>query len=41
MMHNFSEPISESLFQPARMYVPLFVHFLSYTTDIKIEEFKV
>ena len=39
-MHNFFEPMSESLFHPARMYVPLFVHFLPFSTDIKIEEFK-
>ena len=42
-MHIFSVNLfpSHYVFQPARLSVPLFVYFLSYTSDIKIEEFKV
>ena len=41
MMRNFSDPISKPLFQPACLYNLLFVNSLSYTTDSKIDEFKI
>ena len=40
-MRNFAELISKLLFQPACLSVPLFVHFLFYTTYIKIDKFKI
>ena len=40
-MRNFSDPISKPLFQPACLYNLLFVNSLSYTTDSKIDEFKI
>ena len=41
MMRNFSDSISKPLFQPACLYNLLFVNSLSYTTDSKIDEFKI
>ena len=41
MMCNFSDPILKPLFQPACLYNLLFVNSLSYTTDSKIDEFKI
>ena len=41
MMRNFSDPISKPLFQLACLYNLLFVNSLSYTTDSKIDEFKI